>query len=90
MVVVLMPPPHEPGEAPINMKRIRINRVSLAMFPMDNVLNPAVLAVTDWKNEERNRFSMDSGERVLFHSKSKISAVPEISKTMVVDSTSLE
>ena len=49
-VVVFTPPPHEPGEAPINIKRIRTKSVSFAKFPIDSVLNPAVLALIAWKN----------------------------------------
>jgi len=52
--VVLTPPPHEPGEAPINMKIISINKTALCRKFNSTVLKPAVLAVTDWKKDKKN------------------------------------
>jgi len=46
-LVVLTPPPQEPGEAPMNMRITKINRVALLSCQKFTVLNPAVLAVTD-------------------------------------------
>src|SRR3989337_507984 len=46
-VVVLIPPPVLPGEAPITIRIISINRESLAMLPTLIVLKPAVLALTE-------------------------------------------
>jgi hypothetical protein len=89
-VVVLIPPPHEPGEAPMNINRIRTKRVSLAIFPIDRVLNPAVLAVTDWKKPARKRSGMDNGARVLCHSIVIIRKLLRRSKIAVVESTSFE
>ena len=34
-VVVLMPPPVDPGEAPMNMSRIRVNSPALVSSPME-------------------------------------------------------
>jgi len=48
-VVVLIPPPVELGEAPINIKIIIKKRVAFCMLPIWIVLSPAVRAVTDWK-----------------------------------------
>ena len=46
-VVVLIPPPVEPGEAPINIKVLSKNKVLGLSADIFTVLNPAVLAVTD-------------------------------------------
>ena len=72
------------------MSKIMKKRVSLAIFPMDNVLKPAVLAVTDWKKADRNRPGIESGARVLCHSMVIIKNIPETSKIAVVDSTIFE
>ena len=45
--VVLMPPPVEPGEAPINIKMIEESTDAGLRFALSIVLNPAVLVVTD-------------------------------------------
>ncbi len=52
-VQVFMPPPVEPGEAPINIRIMRKKSVGLARFCIGTVLKPAVRAVTDWKNDTR-------------------------------------
>jgi hypothetical protein len=46
-VVVLMPPPQEPGEAPMNMRIMKKKRVAFDNRLKFTVLKPAVLAVTD-------------------------------------------
>ena len=48
-VVVFIPPPVLPGEAPININRERKKSVEGFRAEILVVLNPAVLAVTDWK-----------------------------------------
>ncbi len=53
-LVVLIPPPVEPGEAPMNMRMIMTRIVGLVSWPMSTVLNPAVRGVIDWKRESRN------------------------------------
>ena len=53
-LVVLIPPPVEPGEAPMNMRIIMTRIVGLVSWPMSTVLNPAVRGVIDWKRESRN------------------------------------
>ncbi len=45
-VLVLMPPPVDPGEAPINIKRINVKSPPLENSPIVYVENPAVLADT--------------------------------------------
>ena len=46
-LVVFIPPPHEPGDAPINMRRMKMKQVALLRYVMGRVLNPAVRLVTD-------------------------------------------
>lgn len=46
-VEVLIPPPHEPGDAPVNIKIIVIKSVGLESCVRFIVLYPAVLAVVD-------------------------------------------
>ena len=50
-VVVFIPPPQEPGEAPTYIKNIINARVALLRVAMSMVLNPAVRQVMDWKKE---------------------------------------
>jgi hypothetical protein len=50
-VDVLIPPPVDPGEAPINIKNINIKSMGVPITEKSTVLNPAVRAVMDWKNE---------------------------------------
>jgi len=45
-VVVLIPPPVPPGDAPMNMAKVRRIRVGSLNLAMGMVLNPAVLGVT--------------------------------------------
>ena len=46
-VVVFIPPPVEPGEAPININKT-VNKTEAELYkPISIVLKPAVLAVTD-------------------------------------------
>src|SRR3989337_2041900 len=46
-VVVLIPPPVLPGDAPITIRTISTNRESKAISPIFTELNPAVLALTE-------------------------------------------
>jgi len=46
-VEVFIPPPHEPGDAPINIKIIMMKSVELENRVRSMVLNPVVLAVAD-------------------------------------------
>lgn len=46
-LVVFIPPPHEPGEAPMNMRIMRMKHVALLRLTMGMVLNPAVRLVID-------------------------------------------
>ena len=47
--LVLIPPPVEPGEAPIHIKKITIKTVGMLNNEVSTVLKPAVLVVTDPK-----------------------------------------
>ncbi len=49
----MTPPPVEPGDAPMNISRKMIKMDGKARVFMLMVLKPAVLAVTDWKREDR-------------------------------------
>ena len=53
-VEVFIPPPVDPGEAPINIKKINIKSIGVPIIEKSTVLKPAVLAVIDWKNEVIN------------------------------------
>ncbi len=64
-LVVLMPPPVEPGEAPMNMRTINRRIDALVSWPMSTVLKPQVLAVTDWKRELRNTVAAGASRRTL-------------------------
>ena len=50
-VVVLIPPPQEPGDAPMNISMMKKSKVELRNELISTVLNPAVRVVTDWKTE---------------------------------------
>ena len=52
---VLIPPPVDPGEAPMNIRIIISRMVGLAKAAMSTVLNPQVRGVTDWNNEASTR-----------------------------------
>ena len=44
-VEVLIPPPVEPLEAPINIRKMNIIKVGMARLPISTVLKPAVRVV---------------------------------------------
>ena len=46
-VDVLIPPPVDPGEAPINIKNIKIMSIGVPIMEKSTVLKPAVLAVIE-------------------------------------------
>jgi len=46
-VVVFIPPPVEPGDAPINIRIMKKRAVGMEIAAVSKVLNPAVLVVTD-------------------------------------------
>ena len=46
-VDVLIPPPVDPGEAPINIKNMKIMSIGVPIMEKSTVLKPAVLAVIE-------------------------------------------
>ena len=52
-VVIFIPPPVEPGAAPININTICKKILDSVIFVRSTVLNPAVRGVTDWKKDAR-------------------------------------
>ena len=77
-VVVLIPPPVEPGDAPMNIRMMMKNCVACRSEAISSVLAPAVLGVTDWK-KEANILPPQSREPsviVLENSNTKITIVP--------------
>ena len=52
-MLVLIPPPVDPGDAPINIRKIRRKTVGAAKVVISWVLKPAVRAVTTWNRAVR-------------------------------------
>jgi len=85
-VLVLIPPPVPPGEAPINIRTIVKNIEDINNEDVGMVLKPAVLGATDWKYEFKilspnENFPIVSG---FPDSKAKIMTVPKIINIPVV------
>ena len=78
-VVVLIPPPVDPGEAPMNINIVSTNRPALLSSPSGIVEKPAVRADVLWKNAASQPMP----------SVSCSSTVPAASSTAVVVSTTL-
>ncbi|MNN40964.1 hypothetical protein D3C81_1550560 [compost metagenome] len=91
-VVVLIPPPVELGEAPINIKMIIKNCVACRRAPISREFAPAVLGVTDWKKEPQIFPPQLSGSKVLELENSNINMTnaPIRIKEPVIDRTTLE
>ena len=64
-VVVLMPPPVEPGDAPIHMMPMMNTMVALLQQLMSDTLKPAVRAVAQQKNDFTQRDTTESSAKVL-------------------------
>ena len=77
-VVVLMPPPVPPGEAPMNIRTISSANDGVVIAPMLMVLKPAVRGVTAWKYEASHASPAPSRPSVagLPRSSRKIATVP--------------
>jgi len=76
-VVVLMPPPVDSGDAPMNMRTMNKNTVPGARFANETVLKPAVLGVIPWKRATvalSTRLSPASSGEV--HSRAKKASIP--------------
>ena len=78
-VVVLMPPPVDPGDAPMNIKIIITSSPALVMAPISMVEKPAVRVVMLW----------NSAAKKLIGSVSQSSIAPPKISTAVVESTTL-
>ena len=78
-VVVFIPPPVDPGDAPMNISTIMTSKPASLKLPNENVANPAVRAVMLEKNAPSHVMSAPS---VSFRS-----TVPEASRIPVMDST---
>jgi len=89
-VVVFMPPPVDAGEAPINISIIVTNCEALEKSACGTVSKPAVLAVTDWKNEAIIFDPVPIPLNALFDSSRKIKKAPDKIRAAVVRSTTLE
>jgi len=76
-VVVLMPRPQEPGDAPINIRIMIMRSVESRINPISTGLNPAVRVVADWKIEIRMLSVSDELARRLLCSSRKNSVAPE-------------
>ena len=79
-MLVLIPPPVDPGEAPINISTVTVRSPALVKFPRENVENPAVLAETLVKNAPSQ----------VICSVMRISTVPTTSRMALVVITALE
>ena len=78
-VVVLMPPPVDPGEAPMNIKIIITSNPAFVIAPISMVEKPAVRVVMLW----------NSAAKKLIGSVSQSSSAPPRISTAVVVSTTL-
>ena len=88
-VVVLIPPAVDTGDAPIIIKIIK-HKIELWWNELiSNVLNPAVLALTDWKNEIDNCSKLDKSPKLFVFSVKKRNKVPKIIKPRVTLSASV-
>ena len=76
----MIPPPVEPGEAPINIRRISVKSPAFENSPIGYVEKPAVLAETLWKKAPSQEISS-----VAFKSR-----VPAIRRITLVVITTLE
>ena len=86
-VTVLIPPAVPTGEPPMNIKIIETSEAEFVKFSCGIVAKPAVLVVTDWKNDacilwKSDIFPMVSG---LLNSKIKTKTAPESISTAVVE-----
>ena len=88
-VTVLMPPPVDSGEAPININPIMPIKVGGFSSPIFTVLKPAVLVVTDWKNALVIFWGRGLSLRVLLYSSPKKINVPHKIRMIVENNTIL-
>ncbi len=81
MLVVFTPPAIEPGDPPVNIRKIIMKSVLSLSAPTSTVLNPAVRQVTDWKKELTSFSERVKSRSVLFHSSAANTAIPPAMKT---------
>ena len=85
-VVVLIPPPVLPGDAPINIRMTIVKRLVSDILPMSVVLYPVVVdAEIDWNEEIINLSPIVTSERQF--SETKIITVPKNIKTIDIKTT---
>ena len=82
-VVVLMPPPVEPGQAPMNMSNTERTFVNSNCEAISTEANPAVRVLVDWKKAQLSFSSTFRPCMVLLNSRRKKPRVPKTSKPMV-------
>lgn len=88
-VEVFIPPPVEPGEAPMNIRKIIIVRVTVEREDMDIVLKPAVLGVTAWNRDAQNFAERGYFSNAPSNSKKKMARNPTMIKIREVITTNL-
>jgi len=89
-VVVLIPPPVEPGEAPINMSNIMKSMVAGLNLDMSTELKPAVLVVVLWNTDAIIFSAGVLFLSVLLFSAARKNTVPMTRSVAVIISTILE
>ncbi len=82
-VVVLIPPAVDTGDAPIIIKIIKHNIELWWKELISNVLNPAVRALTDWKNDIESCSNVDKSAKLFVCSVKKRNIVPKIISPIV-------
>ena len=83
IVHVFIPPPVEPGDAPINISSITNTSVATLKSPTGRVLKPAVLGVTEWKAAPSIFSFCVIPARVLFSSRTNMASAPRINRIRV-------
>src|SRR5688572_9335437 len=85
-VVVLIPPAHEPGQAPMNMATHVSIKVAALIAPTSTTLKPAVRHEADWNNAAAKRSVQCSGANEAVHSSSRYATVTPPSRSPVARS----
>jgi len=89
-VVVFIPPPVPPGEAPINMREMIKIKVGREKLPTSTRLNPAVRGVVAWKKEIKILLASGKPFNAFPPSRKRIKTVPKRIKRKVRRSTTRE
>ena len=88
-VVVLIPPAHEPGEPPTNMRISSRKVVAGARAPTGTVLNPAVRGVTPWNRLAQSFSSQPIPASTRSRSSSQKAPAPTATRTALTARASL-